>query len=836
MIRAIIHRKTLVSMFFLGISFLGVISYSRIPVELLPEAELPFLMVSAQGRQELDPAYMEREAIIPLEEAIGTLEDIEEIESYADRRSGQIFVRYNVSADMKYAYLRLTEKIDKVKADLADDFIVQVFKANTEQINNMLMNLQVRGGGGVDRLRYIAEKEILDKLETIDGIAKVELFGGQEKSIEIIVNKQAMESYGITSGRLQSILASNNPMRIYAGTLESGHKKFAVDITSDYITADDLGNIIIDPEIPLYLKNLAEIHFGLKEETSLSRVNGKEAITIQLIRDTQVNIISLAHQVRSAIDQLNEKLESSDVEIVIETDTSETLEKNFDLIKQLALYGGILAVLILWFFLRRLRLVSVIALAIPISVLVSLNFFYFFGITLNSLTLVGMALAIGMLLDNSIVVLENIYRLYEKGLDAESAVVQGTKEVIRPIIASTLTTITVFLPFIFTDEYLLRLIGNQVGISIISALCVSLVVALFLIPMITHYYLSKLPYQKDLTSYVQAGKTGGFYMVLLKAGLRRPVFTILSAIILFFVTLGLAMVLMVSGGRETELSSLNLYITMPAGSDLVSTDLAVSSVEERLAEISEIQDIISQIYEEEAILTINLKENYSEIEDRSLGDVKKLVSDKARQVRQIDYSFDQPESSARFRGGGQGPAGGGAVGAFMGIGSGTEKIIVKGADYDKVNALVLDINAQLEELSSVEMSRVSSQQNRPEIHLYFDRTLMEYAGITLNDIRSELSAFQEETSSGITMTIDNEDYDVIITDESLEEKTIDHLKTMKLTGSGGAEYGLDNISRVVYSEGKGQIRRINQERQAEVNYSFTGEVKNSASYLEAARR
>ena len=188
---------------------------------------------------------------------------------------------------------------------------------------------------------------------------------------------------------------------------------------------------------------------------------------------------------------INSRLSPSGVEIVVQNNNAEMMEKNINEIINLAITGGILAVLILWFFLRNIRLVTVIAVSIPVSVYTAFNFFYAADISINSLTLVGMALAIGMLVDNSVVVLENIYRLAGQGKDPETAVKQGTTEVWRSIFASTITTLIVFLPFIFSDNFMVKIIGKNIGVSIVSTLLVSMFVALMLIPMATYYLLTR---------------------------------------------------------------------------------------------------------------------------------------------------------------------------------------------------------------------------------------------------------------------------------------------------------------------------------------------------------
>ena len=267
---------------------------------------------------------------------------------------------------------------------------------------------------------------------------------------------EAADAYRITPGRIRSLIAQNNRQKTFVGHAYEKQRHYYVNLRADYTDVRELENIIVDPNGPVLLKDIATVVFGLKEETSLSRVNGKEAVTVQLVRDANVNLINLSHAAREVVARLNQELAPQDVEIVIQSDSAEEMEKNINLIKQLALLGGLLAVVILWFFIRNLRLVVTVLLAIPVSILIALNFFYAFGLTINSLTLVGMALAVGMLLDNSIVVLENIYRHISRGKDRTTAVIDGTHEVWRSIFAATLTTVAVFLPFVFSSNFSLN--------------------------------------------------------------------------------------------------------------------------------------------------------------------------------------------------------------------------------------------------------------------------------------------------------------------------------------------------------------------------------------------
>ncbi|MCF8241808.1 MAG: efflux RND transporter permease subunit [Melioribacteraceae bacterium] len=837
-IKFVIQRKTFVSMIFIGFTLLGYISYKNLPVELLPSVELPVMIVQINGIQEFDPAYVEKQAIIPLEGAIGTLEGIESLDSYADYRSGMIFITYKDNTDIKYAYLKLQEKVEAVKSNLADQFIVNVLKVDTEQLSNQFMDLEVRGGGDVDRIRNIVDNYITEDFESVDGIASVEVFGGREKSIEIILHKDKLDAYGLTASRISAIINQNNQQRTFVGQILHNNIKYFVNVTAESSSISDLEDIVVSPNGPIRLKDISDIFFGVKEETTYSRINGKESVTIRLIRDSQVNLIELSHECKDVITRLNDELKHHDVEIVIQNNLADDMETNIDMIMELALVGGILAIIILWIFLRNFRLVITIGLAIPISIFTAFNFFYAYDISINSLTLIGMALAIGMLLDNSIVVLENIYRLAGDGVDRDRSVIQGTTEVWRSIIAATLTTITVFLPFVFSSNYLVSSFGLHIGVSIVSTLLVSLILALFLIPMITHTFLQmKQNFSGTFQKIAKSNRLIQIYLVLLKSSMRFPARTIISAAIVFFASVFIALAISVNTTEEVESDSFNLYVQMPEGSTLEISDEVARKVEERLADLEEAGDLISKVYEDQSTLTVKLKEDFKDISGKDIEEVKEIIQSRVNDIGDAEISFDEPQSSQRFRGG-TGANMGNRFQRMLGIGSQTESIVIKGSDYKLMQSTAEDIQYYLENLSSVQSAQVSVSGERPEIHLLFDSHLLSQYNIPLSSIVSELSTFQREFSSNATFKQGTEEYDITITmdAEDDEDKTMDDLRALKIEGSEGNVQDLQELSKIIYASGMSSINRVNQEKQIEINYRFLSEVNNSKPLLDLAEQ
>ncbi len=827
-------------MLFIASTLLGYVSYKRLPVELLPNAELPVLYVSVNSQQDMDPAYVESEVIIPLEGAISSVGGVDQIRSEISSRRSSIRIDFKSNVNFKTTSLRLEEKMKEVSASLPDGFNVNVQKMDVSMTTNAFMSLQVRGSGGVDRIRNIVDEKVLDELENIDGIAAVRVYGGRERAIEVQLDKEAIKALNITPSRISNLLSSNAREKVFVGTANEAHKQYFVHVSSSYTRVSDLENIVIAPG-PILLKDVATIFFDLKEETSYSRVNGKESISVSLINDAQANLIDLSHRTISVVDQLNERLAMLDVEIVVDSNTAETMENNINQIIQLALTGGLLAVLVLWFFLKNVRLVMLIALAMPISIFTAFNFFYYAGISVNSLTLIGMALAVGMLLDNSIVVLENIYRLSGTGMRPDDSVTKGTKEVWRSILAATLTTVVIFLPFLFSDNFLLKLMGSHIGVSIISTLLISLAVALLFVPMASYFVLrgkkaKSIFYEKVTLSQ----RPIQVYLVLLKACMRKPGVTIFGSLILLIVTLLVSLSTSTRQKREVDADRFGIYVTMPAGSTLESTDNVVRVIEERLEAIPEKKDLISRVNEEEATLTLILQEDYQKIGKRKITEIKADVQSLMPDVGGAEIFVADATGGGRDDGGLSGMVN---FMSLLGIGDNRERIIIKGSDYEMMQLVAEDVQYQIGQQDFIQNSRVSFMRRQPEILLDFDQILLTTYGITRGNITTGLAELNTEFSSGTTFKVGNESYDIIIRDKTAEEeeeqqrrqKTIADLEAVQIINSSGGLHNLKDLATVNKGYGRSRIIRVNQDKQLEVQYSFLRSITQSKTLLEGYR-
>ena len=878
-------------MLFIALTMLGYVSYKQLPVELLPNAELPTLFVQVSSQQDMDPSYVESEVIIPLEGAISSIGGVNKIESSIDSRQSSIQVDFKNTVNFKITSLKLQEKVNELAATFPEGFTVQLQKVDISQLANNFMVLQVRGSGGIDRVRNIVDKEVRTDLENVDGVASVNVYGGREKAIEIRLNPEACKALNLTPSSISGLLTQNTQDKAFVGFANEPDSKYFIHVNALYTKVSDLENIVVAPG-PVLLKDVATVFFDLKEETSYSRVNGKDAVSVALMNDSQANLIDLSHRALEAIDRLNEKLAYLDVEVVVQENTAETMENNINQIINLALVGGLLAILILWLFLKNLRLVFFIALSIPISVYAAFNFFYAFGITINSLTLVGMALAIGMLLDNSVVVLENIYRLSAAGCTPERSVTQGTKEVWRSIVAATLTTVTVFLPFVFSDNFMIKLIGHHIGVSISSTLTISLFVALLFIPMATYVLLRRHPkapttqlgdadgaenadvrrfsfknffLRKSASSASSAsGNTDNvfyqkvsitqrpvqIYLVFLKTCMRNPGVTIFGAIILLFVTLILSITLNVQGMKEVNTDRINVYVTMQTGSTLDNADKLVRVIEERLDSFPGRKELISRINEKNAVLTLTFTDDFVKKAGSKMAEYKASVQGLLSNIQGAEISVD--EATGGGGGGGSAMAGLGNFMRLLGIGDNRERIVIKGADFDVMQLVAEDLRYYLDEQEFIRHSRVSYNRRQPEIHLDFDPILLTSYEITRANISSGLAALNPEYSSGTSFKIGEDTYDIIIRNDIPEEeqelgeeeenaentqkeKTVDDLRRVQIQNANGGLHNLQDLASVNYGRGRSRIMRVNQDKQIEVFYNFSKDVESSKDLLEGYR-
>ena len=825
--KSFIDRRVTICMLLVALTLLGYFSYSQLPVELLPNTEMPQLYVRASSQSDLTPSYMEQQVIIPLEGAISAVGGIENMESTVSGRQGTITVDFKRGTNLKMTTVKLQEKISSIQSDFPTGVSVSVQQANLNGISNQFMSLQVRGSGGVDRLRAIVDKDVVPRLESIDGIAGVTVYGGRVKSIEIRSNPEAMKALNISNAQISQALNQYNQERTFLGYISEPDRKYFVQLDANYDDVSQVENLVV-ANGPVYLKDVATVFFDYKEETTISRVNGMDAISVSLVNGSGENLLNLSKRTLKRIDEVNREVASQDLQLVVQSNSADQISNNISQIVKLGIMGGLLAVLVLWFFLRNLSLVLFIALSIPVSIFSAFNVFYAADISINTLTLIGMALAIGMLLDSSIVVLENIYRLASMGMPPRLAALQGVREVKKALIASTLTTVTVFLPFVFSDEPMIKLLGKNIGVSIISTLAFSLMMALTFIPMATAAMLERGGGSSVFFSKMSIhDRPLQMYSTLLKTGLRKPGPTIGTAVAILVVAFIFALSRNTGQNRQVDSDRINISITMPSGSVLDDTDEATATLEARLDSLPQKKDIISRIQEDQASITLTLQEGYNKKGGVSISNLVEQLSEELTLDGDIDVRV-----TPGYGGGQQSASGLSSLTRFMsmlGVGDNTERIVVKGSDTETMRVVSNNLRYYLEQMDFVINARADNPGGRREVQLTFDPVALASYNITNQAITSAIGSLNRSTSTGASFKVGTDEYDIVIMEDLTEEeeeagrweKTLDDLRRVIVTDANGGTHELQQLASIRLSRGPSEVRRVNRDRRVNVTYAIS---------------
>ena len=585
-----IKRPVTTVMLILLIVILGFISLDRLNIDLLPEISFPGAAVIT-SYENAGPQEVESLVTKPLENALATVTNVKTINSTSGAGQSTIVMEFNYGTDMDFAALDMREQADLVSEALPDDaqdpLIVQFDPSMIP-----VLQLGVYSGQNLADLKTHVEDNVIPRIERLQGVASVDLTGGLDREILIELNKNKMENYGVEFNSItQNLLLEN--FNLSGGEINRGNVEYIVRVTGKFDSVDQIRDVLIPTGSGrgfVELSELGTVKDTYKEMNSVARVNGEDSIGLTIQKQTDANTVSVANRVRDEIEAL--KNDYPNLNMVPIADQAEYIEQSINSVYRNAILGGLLAILVLFLFLRNFRSTIIIGLAIPISIVTTFLLIYFGGLTINIISLGGLALGVGMLVDNSIVVLENIYRYKQYGLNRVEAASRGSEEVGMAIAASTFTTIVVFLPVIFV-EGLTAQIFRELALTVSFSLFASLIVALTLIPMLSSKILKLSKKQKDLETETNMG--------FIKNNYRKSLSWFLSHRWIIGV---LIVVLIAAGGFLGSQLGTEFLPQFDQGQFTVNYSLPVGTVLEETQEVGEnIEDEIGEIPEVETIFT-----------------------------------------------------------------------------------------------------------------------------------------------------------------------------------------------------------------------------------------
>ncbi|MEJ2538986.1 MAG: efflux RND transporter permease subunit [Gemmatimonadota bacterium] len=484
------RRPVAVAMLFLAILLLGVISYLRLPIDLLPDVSYPRLVVYT-SYPDVAPPEIERLVTERVEAEAAAVPGVERVTSVSREGISLVTLRFAWGSDMDFAMLNVRERMDNLRENLPETATrPRILRVDPE--SEAIMAVSVTSRGDLWNTKELAETVFRRRLEQLDGVAQAAVSGGLDREIQVEVNPRLMEAYGLTLAQVAEALDRAN-VSAPGGTIRQGRYRYPLRTVGEFQTVEEIGEVVLArqaPETPgqdapfrlVRLRDVATVVDGFAERETVAEYNGEEAVGILVFKESGANTVGVARSVEGVLDQL--RAEYPDVELVVATSQAGFISEAISNVVSALVLGGVLAFLVLFLFLRDPRYPFAIAAAIPISVVATFALMEAFGVSLNIMSLGGLALGVGMLVDNSIVVLENIFRHREQGEAGHLAAIRGAEEVQGAITASTLTTISVFGPIIYVEGVAGELFAD-LSLAVAFSLMASLLVALTLLPAVS---------------------------------------------------------------------------------------------------------------------------------------------------------------------------------------------------------------------------------------------------------------------------------------------------------------------------------------------------------------
>ena len=619
-------RPVAVTAVFLLFGALAATAWVRIPVALLPDLRYPAMMVWT-AYPDVPPDRVERAVTERIEEAVASIAGLQRITSRSQLGGSLVRIDLNWNTDLDLALLDVREQLDRLGASLPEE-AERPAVLRIDPSDRPMMVLSFRspdaapntapGSGAADltTFKQIAEDVVARRLEQLDGVARVRVTGGFDRQVDVILDPARLSSLGITLDQVRSALRQAN-VQLPGGFIMRGPFRYVVEVSGEFRDTADIADAVVAYRgaRPIRTRDVAEVRESTVERRGLVRLDGAETLLLLVERRPDANTVETADEVRATLDVLRGELPRVALDVLI--DDSEFIESSIDGVAQAVMLGGLLAILVLLVFLRRARPLLAVAVAIPLSLGIALMLFDMLHVSFNLISLSGLALGVGMLVDNAIVVVENIARLQQRGLPLQAAGRQGAKEVASAITASTLTTIAVFLPITFVEGLAGRLFRDQ-SLAVVCALAASLLVALTVVPLIVAYTKRRpadstdaAPITPHPSPVTHTPSPLAAYERSLAWCLDHRALVAVGALVLFAVAAFAVLRLDREVVPTTEQGRVHLHLTLPADADLPLVSERAAAIERRAASQPDVLHVLSDLGErDEARLELEPRPPY----------------------------------------------------------------------------------------------------------------------------------------------------------------------------------------------------------------------------------
>ncbi|MCX5678996.1 MAG: efflux RND transporter permease subunit [Candidatus Omnitrophica bacterium] len=831
-----INRPVTMLMIYTMLLLLGIVCMMQLPVELYPNISFGEISIIIEVRGGIPPTEVESMVTKLVEEGVGSVTHLEEMLSISKEGESTVVLSFTPGIAMEFAALEVREKFARVKNKLPKEIekpIIAQFKRSDVPIVIISITSLKRT---TEEIRKIVDENVREVIKRIPGVADAEVAGGRERKILIEADQRKMAAYNLSLDRIIAMIGANN-LNLLSGDIERAKDKYLIRTIGLYRTVDDIKNIPVTalPDGTMVrLKDVASVLDSYLDPTGYARVNVRPVVSIYVQKESTANTIKVAQAIVAEVDRLRGIL-PKDLQLVITSNQADFIEKSIENLKVALLQGAGLIIIVLSYFMiklsrkamllvtallitilfiptkflyillvvmviaaiaiKKVRPVLIVSSAIPISIIITFIFMWMVKLSINFMTLFGLALGVGMLVDNAIVVFENIAHKHEKGISGIPAAIEGTEEVWVAILAGTLTHVSVFLPMIFVGQEIKLLYGG-VAWTVTISLFISLFVAITVVPLLssrTRFSIEDIP-----KGYGKANVVG--FMKALYAAQRRGVIYVIRNIRNVYIIAFIAFLIALFGlgrlGMEfmgtTEQNKFTIFIELPTGAKLDATDSIVKKVEAIVKEIPEVKTFSARVEPWSSKVYVELVSLLRR--KRSVAEVIESLRPKVEKFRPAFIYFEEEQEV------------------------GTKEVIVElfGYEYDTMREVAISMATRLGAVKGFTDTKIRMREGRPELGLRVDKKKAYIFDMTTTDIADAVHAQMRGLRATLFHTASSEVETIARLDEKYRKTFKDVHKLMFINKNDERIY-LDQVADFKYGLGPSEIWRKNKTRMIQVS-------------------
>jgi HAE1 family hydrophobic/amphiphilic exporter-1 len=804
-----IRQPVFITMLMLALIVVGFIGYTRLPVDLLPDISIPTVAV-VTVYPGASPAEVQREITEPLEEALGLLNGVKNVRSTSSENVSTLIVEFNMEYSAVRAAEDVRERVAAVRGTFprdARDPVIQRFDPAVLPILSFAVADQ-SGRLSPAELRRLVVDRIKPRLDRIDGVADVNVVGGLEREIQVDLNLDAMRARRVAPQQVVGAVKADN-LSLPGGRLTENGQELLLRTPGDFQKVGDLNGVIVSNVrgIPVYLSDVATVKDGFAEVNSYSRLNGHDSIVVSIRKQSGTNTVRVADEVKAELFQI--RRDFPNLSLVLASDQSDFIHKSTENAITDLILGGIFASLVVLFFFRDLRNTLVTVAGLPVIMIGTFAILNAMGLTLNMITLLALSLAVGLVIDDAIVVRENIFRHMERGEMPKEAASRGTNEVALAVLAMTLTVVSVFLPVAFTTG-LIGKFFREFGLTVATAVLVSLFEAFTLAPMLSAYFFKqrapKPGHESEEGMAASLGRLDRGYRRVLAWALSHKKITALIGMVVFLLIVGLSLFVQMAFLPDIDSGSFQAFLQLPPGTPLAQTDAQARQIEAILKAQPGVQDVFTTVggegTPEQASFTVRMQQT------GLLKHAEPAIRQSLAGVPELKLTF-----GGMF---GSGSQGGRAV-----LGSPIELDLRTTGSLDDLEKASRDVLAALSDVPGLADLDRDYRPGKPELHVDVDRERAGSFGLSTAAIGSTIRTLVNGEAAS-RFRDPGREADIVVRLRESDRARLDDILALSIPSPTGQMVPLRNVATLTNSTGPAAISRFNRQPQIVVGGNYHG--------------